>query len=111
VTYRNGHHNGNGHSNGHKTKDNLQPHNPEAESAVLGSLLIDQDAILNLVSLRPDDFFIERNLWIYQGLKALHEKQIPADLVTLCDWLEGQGKLEEIGGAAYLMGLINATPT
>lgn len=104
MTHKNG--NGNG-----KNKDLLQPHNLEAESAVLGSILIDHDTIVDLPFLQPGDFFIERNAWIYQGLKELHEKRTPADLVTLCDLLQRQGRLGEIGGAAYLSGLISATPT
>jgi replicative DNA helicase len=104
MTHKNG--NGNG-----KNKDLLQPHNLEAESALLGSILIDHDAIVDLSFLQSGDFFIERNAWIYQGLKELHEKRTPADLVTLCDLLQQQGRLDEIGGAAYLSGLISATPT
>lgn len=102
MTYKNGHQNGN---------DNLKPHNTEAEQALLGSLLIDQDALIDLPSLQPDDFYIERNGWVYEAIKHLVDNQTPADLVTICDLLERQGRLEEVGGAAYLSQLINATPT
>lgn len=92
--------------------DKLQPHNNEAEEAVLGSLLIDPDAIIRVATfLAPEDFYLERHTWIYEAIRDLHERREPADMVTLTDDLERRGQLSEIGGAAYLTGLINATPT
>lgn len=92
--------------------DILQPHSDEAERAALGAMLIDTDAIINLAPfLQGCDFFIDRNRWIYEAIKSLAERRIPADLVTLCDELERQGHLVEIGGAAYLTSLMNDTPT
>src|SRR5262245_51721924 len=103
MTHKNG--NGNG-----KIKD-LTPHNLEADSAILGSLLIDQDALIDLGFLQPNDFYLERHGWIFQGIKALWSRKTPADLVTLCDHLAQQGRLDDIGGAAYLSQLISDTPT
>lgn len=92
--------------------DKLQPHNVEAEEAVLGSLLIDPDAIIRIATfLQPDDFFVERHGWVYEAVRDLHERREPADLVTLTDELERREQLDEVGGSAYLTGLINATPT
>jgi replicative DNA helicase len=92
--------------------DKLQPHNVEAEEAVLGSLLIDPDAIIRVATfLTPDDFYLERHAWIYEAIHNLHERREPADMVTLTDEMERRGQLIEIGGPAYLSGLINATPT
>ena len=92
--------------------DKLQPHNMEAEEAVLGSLLIDPDAIIRVATfLQADDFYLERHSWIYETIRDLHEQRNPADLVTLTDELERRGQLSEIGGPAYLTSLINATPT
>ncbi len=92
--------------------DKLQPHNIEAEEAVLGSLLIDPDAIIRIATfLAPPDFYIERHGWIYEAIRDLHERREPADLVTLTDELERRGQLTQVGGSAYLTGLINATPT
>ena len=92
--------------------DKLQPHNVEAEEAVLGSLLIDPDAIIRIATfLGPADFYVERHSWLYEAIRDLHERREPADLVTLTDELERRGQLSEIGGPAYLSGLINATPT
>lgn len=92
--------------------DKLQPHNVEAEEAVLGSLLIDPDAIVRVATfLNPADFFVERHGWIFEAIRDLHERREPADLVTLTDDLERRGQLTQVGGSAYLTGLINATPT
>jgi len=90
----------------------MAPHNLEAEEAVLGSLLIDPDAIFRVAPfLSPEDFYREKNGWIYRAILDLHERREPADFVTLCDELERRGQLEEVGGAAYITSLINAVPT
>jgi replicative DNA helicase len=92
--------------------DKLQPHNVEAEEAVLGSILIDPDAIIRISTfLQPTDFYVERHNWVYEAILDLHEQRQPADLVTLSDELERRKQLDEIGGAAFLTGLMNVTPT
>ena len=92
--------------------DKLVPHNSEAEEAVLGSLLIDPEALFRVSPfLKPEDFFIQKNGWIYGTILSLHERREPIDFVTLCDDLERQGRLEEIGSAAYITQLINAVPS
>jgi replicative DNA helicase len=92
--------------------DKLQPHNLEAEEAVLGALLIDPDAILHVATfLGPGDFYVERHSWIFAAVRDLHERREPADLVTLSDELERREQLIEVGGPAYLTQLINRTPT
>lgn len=88
------------------------PANVEAEQAVLGSLLIDPDAIVKVsTTLRDVDFYREPHQWIFRALLALHERREPADFVTLVDELERNDQLEEIGGPAYITQLINSTPT
>jgi replicative DNA helicase len=92
--------------------DKLIPQNIEAEEAVLGSLLIDPEALFRLAPfLNGDDFYIQKNAWIYEAILALHERREPIDFVTLCDELERREQLEEIGGAAYITRLINAVPS
>jgi replicative DNA helicase len=92
--------------------ERLPPQNVEAERSVLGSLLIDPDAILRVaVFLRPEDFYRETHRLIYQAILDLHERREPADFITLSDELERRGQLAEVGGSAYLTGLINAVPT
>jgi replicative DNA helicase len=92
--------------------ERLPPYNVEAESAVLGSLLIDPDAILQVAPfLQAEDFYRETHALIYQAILDLHERREPADFVTLSDELERRGELAQVGGAAYLTALINAVPT
>lgn len=92
--------------------DKTVPANPEAEEAVLGSLLIDPDAVLKVASfLEAEDFYRERNGWIYRAILELHERREPADFVTLCDELERNNLLQEVGGAAYITQLINNVPS
>lgn len=92
--------------------DKTVPANPEAEEAVLGSLLIDPDAVLKVASfLEAEDFYRERNGWIYRAVLDLHERREPADFVTLCDELDRNNLLQEVGGAAYITQLINNVPS
>ena len=88
------------------------PHNVEAEEAVLGSLLIDPEALFRVSPfLGGEDFYIQKNAWIHEAVLALHERREPIDFVTLCDELERRGQLAEIGGAAYITRLINVVPS
>ncbi len=92
--------------------DKMVPHNVESERAVLGALLIDPDAYYKVSTfLRSDDFYVTQHAWMYASMVALHERGEALDYVTLCDELERREQLVEIGGAAYITGLINATPT
>jgi replicative DNA helicase len=95
-----------------RTLDRMMPHNVEAEEAVLGSLLIDPDAIFKVAAyLTPADFYIERNGWVYEAILALYDRREAVDFITLCDELERHDRLEEAGGAAYVTQLINVVPT
>lgn len=92
--------------------ERLPPQNVEAEQSVLGSLLIDRDAILRIAPfLRPEDFYRENHAQIYQAILDLFERREPADFLTVCNALEQRGVLEAVGGAAYITSLINAVPT
>ncbi|HEX7592883.1 MAG TPA: DnaB-like helicase N-terminal domain-containing protein, partial [Anaerolineae bacterium] len=88
------------------------PNNQEAEQAVLGALLIDPDAIIKAAPIaRAEDFYLEKHSWIYGAIMALHERREPVDFLTVVSELERQGKLNDVGGAAYITALINAVPT
>ncbi len=94
------------------TVERLPPQNIEAEQSVLGSLLIDRDAIIKIAPfLNPEDFYREAHGQIYAAILNLHERREPADFVTLCDEMERLGQLEPVGGPAYLTSLINRVPT
>jgi replicative DNA helicase len=88
------------------------PHNIEAEESVLGSLLIDPEALFRVAQfLKPDDFYIQKNGWIYEAILDLHDRRDPVDFLTVCTEMEARGQLEEIGGAAYITQLINTVPS
>ncbi len=92
--------------------ERLPPQNVEAEEAVLGAILIDPDAIIRVAAmLRPEDFYREKHGWIYDTALTLHERREPIDFLTVCDELERRGKLDEVGGPAYITTLINVVPT
>ncbi|HEX9057698.1 MAG TPA: replicative DNA helicase [Ktedonobacterales bacterium] len=92
--------------------EKLLPQNVEAEAAVLGSILIDPEAIIQVADfLRPEDFYRDAHLVIYKAAIELYEEREPADLITLTDELARRGKLEEIGGASYVSSLANTVPT
>jgi len=92
--------------------DRLPPSNVDAEEALLGSLLIDNDAIFDVSSfLKSDAFYREKNKWIYESILGLSDRREPVDLITLSDELRRRNQLEEIGGEAYIIGLLNIVPT
>ncbi len=89
-----------------------QPYSREAEEAILGAVLIDPETYYELAQLIvPDDFYIIRNRWIWEACTRLITKRSPIDLLTIREELENHNQLEEIGGPAYLMSLINQTPS
>ncbi len=88
------------------------PHNREAEEAVLGSVLVNTEVYYDLAHfLSAEDFFLHRNQWIWETFTRLQEHRQPIDLLTVGEELESQGRLVEVGGQAYLTGLINNVPS
>lgn len=87
------------------------PHSREAEEAVIGAVLINPDSYFDLSFLPADDFYIHRNKWIWQAFAQLSEARMPIDLLTVSDALGNSGKLEDVGGSAYIMGLIGQVPS
>jgi replicative DNA helicase len=92
--------------------DSLAPHNVEAEEAVLGAILLSPEALFEVLPfINTDDFFIVRHAWIWETIVSLHERRAPIDYLTVASDLEQMGRLDEIGGAAYLLNLISKTPS
>jgi len=92
--------------------DRVPPQSMEAEMGVLGSMLLDRDAIAAVVELlRPEDFYREAHRLVYSAIVDLFERGEPVDLITVTDRLRDLGKLEDAGGAAYVSSLLNAVPT
>jgi replicative DNA helicase len=88
------------------------PHSREAEEAVIGSILINPEVYDELAAfLQPQDFYIVRLRWIWEACARLKEKRIPIDSLTVAEKLDDHGRLEEIGGPAYLTALLNQVPT
>jgi len=88
------------------------PHDRGAEEAVLGSVLVNPEVYYDIANfLSADDFFLHRNRWIWEAFTALHEQRLPVDILTVSEELERQGRLEEVGGPAYLTTLINNVPS
>ena len=92
--------------------EKLLPQNIEAECGVLGSIIIDPEAIVQVAEfLFPDDFYRDAHRTIYEVIIQLYEQRQPADFITICDELERRNKLEDVGGASYITSLINLVPT
>lgn len=88
------------------------PCNIEAEKAVLGSLVIDPQAITQVADvLKPSDFYRSSHRLIYSAILSLYARREPADYITLCDELERDDNLENAEGASYITSLIGEVPT
>ena len=96
-------------------EDNLRkvpPQNLEAESSVLGGVLLENEAInLVLEVLRGDDFYRESHRKIFRAMIELSDRTEPVDLITLSEFLKSRGELEAVGGTAYLASLADSVPT
>lgn len=93
-------------------KERVPPHNQEAEQAVLGSVLIDKNAIDKIADIvRPEDFYQDIHRLIFEAMLDLYEKSVPVDLLSLANRLNERGELEKVGGRAYLTSLTNVVPT
>ena len=89
----------------------LPPQNIEAEQAVLGTVLIQDKALLKVIDLlQPGDFYRDAHKTIYAAMMALFDKHEPHDLITVTGLLSDQNKLEDVGGAAYLASLTDIIP-
>ncbi len=90
----------------------LPPQSLEAEMSVLGGILIDNDAINRVLEiLSVEDFYRESHRKIFQAMMRLSDQREPCDLITMTDMLRKQGELEEVGGAPYLLTLVDYVPT
>ena len=86
----------------------IPPNDPEAEQAVLGSMLVDKDAVLTVLEiLKPEDFYRNEHAEIYGAILDLYEASKPVDLLTLKEQLRIRGKYDVINGFEYLASLTN----
>jgi len=95
--------------------DNLRkvpPQSLEAESSVLGAILLDNEAInLVLELLQPEDFYRESHRKMFRAMIELSDRSEPVDVITLSDCLKNRGDLDAVGGSAYLTSLNDFVPT
>lgn len=97
-----------------QTEDNLRvpPQNIDAEQSVLGSLMLDKDAIIKVANLiRIGDFYKDDHNLIYEAMIELYEKREPIDVLSLSNRLEEKNQIDKIGGSSYLTSLVNAVPS
>lgn len=86
------------------------PANLDAEKAVLGGILMDNDAFIQASELEPSDFSIDSHRKIFARVAELSNTARAIDLVTLTDELESRGELAPVGGHAYIASLIDGLP-
>ncbi|MDD5093908.1 MAG: replicative DNA helicase [Dehalococcoidia bacterium] len=92
--------------------DRIPPHDLDAEEAVLGSLLIDDTAILKVADLlKPENFYRDKNQWVYAACSALYERNDAINQITVAHELGRRDKLDAVGGPAYLSNLVQNVPT
>lgn len=92
--------------------ERIPPHNLEAEQSLLGSILIEKDAILRIAdTVQPEDFYRQIHTDIFIAIIDLFSKREPIDLLSLSNRLMEKGQLETIGGRSYLIELTSAVPT
>lgn len=90
----------------------IPPHSLEAEQSVLGAIMIDKNAIVEVAGfLRPDHFYEEKHSLIFSAMLSLYEERKPIDLLTISEKLKAGKSLKEVGGAAYLTELTGVVPT
>jgi len=90
----------------------IPPHDIEAEQAIIGSILMDKEAVNAAVeTLKEEDFYREDNKVIYRAIMNLYEKGSPIDIITLKSELVSLGTFDQIGGLEYLSSLTEKVPT
>jgi replicative DNA helicase len=92
--------------------DDQSPRNLEAEQSVLGSLLLDRDAIIEVSGiLRPEDFAFDTHATLFRVMVDLYEQRRPVDLITVLEEAERRDLLQRAGGRGYLLRLVDVVPT
>jgi replicative DNA helicase len=90
----------------------IPPQNLEAEQSLLGSLLLDKDAIIKIGDqVNTEDFYADKHAIIFEAMLDLFRRHEPIDILSLTNRLQEKDQLERIGGRTYLIHLSNAVPT
>ena len=92
--------------------ERLLPHDPLAEEAVLGSVLVDGEAISKVTAiLKGPDFYQAKGRWCFEAYISLFDRGEPINQVSVAHELSLRDKLEDVGGASYLAHLVRTVPT
>ena len=90
----------------------VPPHNIEAEQAVLGGVLINNDALNQVMDLlSPGDFYREAHADLFEGMVSLYDISEPIDIITLSQVLNKKDRMEKVGGVDYLATLVQSVAT
>lgn len=90
----------------------VPPHDDVAEASVLGAILMDKDAMVDVAEfLHPEHFYNDANAEVFAAMITLYEEHEPIDIVTVTAQLKKSGKLKLVGGAPYISELLNVVPT
>ncbi len=90
----------------------IMPHNIEAEQALIGCILIDNGAQIDILAIvKEDDFYSEAHKSIYKAMQKIYTRSVPIDFVTLTDQLEQDKILDKVGGIEYITFLTNVVPS
>ncbi|AVX21861.1 primary replicative DNA helicase [Carboxydocella sporoproducens DSM 16521] len=92
--------------------DRVPPHNLDAEQSVLGSMLLDQEAVFKAMEIiRAEDFYRDAHRLIFEAICDLADRSEPVDIITVAEELRQRGQLDKVGGAAYIATLSGIVPT
>ncbi|WP_085022661.1 replicative DNA helicase [Anaerovibrio sp. JC8] len=92
--------------------DRVPPQNIDAEQAVLGAMLIKKEAIAEVSQiLKPEDFYRDAHKIVYEAMLSLFNKNEPADIVTVSEYLNSENLMEKAGGVTFITALANTVPT
>ncbi len=90
----------------------VPPHNLDAEQAILGGVLLNNDAMNQIMDiLTPADFYREAHVALFEGMVSLYRQGEPIDLITLSQYLTRKDQLDKVGGTDYLGSLVEAIST
>ena len=90
----------------------IPPHSIEAEQSVLGGLMLDNQAWIQIADkVSEEDFYRRDHQLIFRSIRSLLEEDKPCDVITLDEWLDKNGQVEAAGGLAYLATLAKNTPS
>jgi len=95
-----------------KIQVRIPPQNTESEKALLGSIMLRPEALVEIMDvLRPEAFYADKHRTVFVAMTDLYEKREPIDLLTLSSKLKENGDLDRIGGVSYLTELVNTVPS